>query len=208
MYFDKKAKDWDNDSQKIERAVVFAQEIKNNIPLTKKLNALEFGCGTGLLSFQFKDFFASITLADNSAGMIAVLNEKIAKHNIKNFKTINIDLEITTLAQNNYDVVYTSMTLHHIIDINKIAKKFNNILKNNGYLCIADLVTEDGTFHSPENNFNGHYGFDKIELTKTLAINGFKLEYYNECFIIEKTVNNVTKKYPLFIMISKKIKEL
>lgn len=123
MYFDKKAKDWDNDSQKIERAVVFAQEIKNNIPLTKKLNALEFGCGTGLLSFQLKDFFASITLADNSAGMIAVLNEKIAKHNIKNFKTINIDLEITTLAQNNYDVVYTSMTLHHIIDINKIAKK-------------------------------------------------------------------------------------
>ena len=76
MYFDKEAQDWDNDSQKVERAEVFANEINNFIQPNKKLNALEFGCGTGLLSFKLKDFFKTITLVDNSKGMIAVLQKK------------------------------------------------------------------------------------------------------------------------------------
>jgi len=52
-------------------------EINEFIQPNKKLNALDFGCGTGLLSFKLKDFFKTITLTDNSEGMISVLQEKV-----------------------------------------------------------------------------------------------------------------------------------
>ena len=52
MNFDDEAKDWDNDPKKTERAIIFAKEIIDFINPDKTMNALEFGCGTGLLSFQ------------------------------------------------------------------------------------------------------------------------------------------------------------
>lgn len=205
MHFDKQAQDWDNDPKKIERAKVFAKEINDFIQPNQILHALEFGCGTGLLSFQLKDFFKTITLVDNSEGMIKVLQEKIIKAGIKNFKPLHIDLLEDNLNINEYDVIYTLMTLHHISNINNILKEFNSILKTDGYLCIADLVQEDGSFHSDLDNFKDHNGFDREELTVILSNNGFNVEYYKLCFEIEKNIDNEIKKYPLFLMICKKM---
>ena len=41
------------------------------------MHALDYGCGTGLLSFPLKDELGHITLNDNSAGMLEVVQEKI-----------------------------------------------------------------------------------------------------------------------------------
>ena len=205
MYFDEKAKEWDNDPKKIERSTVFAKEINKFIQPNKKLNALEFGCGTGLLSFKLKDFFKTITLVDNSEGMINVLKEKIDKEGIKNFIPLQIDLFDKNIQFTKTDVIYTLMTLHHMPDISNTLKAFHSILEPNGFLCIADLVKEDGSFHSHHEGFDGHNGFDKDELSGILLKNGFKLSYYKECFEIEKMVDEKINKYPLFLMICKKI---
>lgn len=206
MHFDEKALDWDNDPKKVERASVFAKEISNFIMPNKEMNALEFGCGTGLLSFQLKDNFNKITLADNSEGMIDVLKDKIAQDNIKNFVPFHIKSFENDLKPNDYDVIYTLMTMHHILDLNEILKVFNSILNPGGFLCIADLVSEDGSFHSKYPDFNGHLGFNKDELEKILVSNGFNIEFYNICYEIEQIINGEIKKYPLFLMICKKVK--
>jgi ubiquinone/menaquinone biosynthesis C-methylase UbiE len=205
MRFDDEAIDWDNDPEKTERAIIFAKEINDFIKPDKTLDALEFGCGTGLLSFQLKDFFKTITLADNSEGMIKVLGEKIVKEGIDNFKPLHIDSLESDLKIKKYDVIYTLMTLHHIADVNNIVKVFNSILKRGGYLCIADLVKEDGSFHSDHDNFNGHNGFDRNELKDILSNNGFSVEYFKICFEIVKQFDDKNKKYPLFLMIGKKV---
>jgi len=205
MNFDNEARDWDKKPEKIERARIFAKEIVDFLKPDKTMNALEFGCGTGLLSFQLKDYFKTITLADNSEGMIKVLQEKIVKEGVKNFKPLHIDLLNGDLKTNEYDVIYTLMTLHHIPDVNSIVNVFNSILKMGGYLCIADLVKEDGSFHSEHDNFDGHNGFDRNELSVILAKNNFNVEYYKEPFEIVKTINDEEKKYPLFLMISQKV---
>ena len=204
MHFDEEAKDWDNDPKKIERAIIFAKEINEFIKPDKTMNALEFGCGTGFLSFQLKDYFNTITLADNSEGMIKVLQEKIVEEGVENFKPLHIDSLESDLKVNEYDVIYTLMTLHHIPDVNNIAKVFNSILKRGGYLCIADLVKEDGSFHSDQDNFDGHNGFNRNELSAILSNYGFNVEYYKICFEIVKTIDDENKKYPLFLMICKK----
>ena len=204
MYFDEKAQDWDNDPKKTERAIIFAKEINDFIKPNQNLNALEFGCGTGLLSFQLKDNFKSITLVDNSEGMIKVLKEKIESANIKNFISLHINsLEESDIS--NFDVIYTLMTLHHILDLDEILKTFHSKLNTNGYLCIADIVKEDGSFHANHPNFDGHSGFEKEELTSLLSKNGFEAVHYKICFEIEKKVGDKMKKYPLFLMIGKKI---
>jgi len=203
--FDTKAKEWDNNPDKVKRAKTFAKEINSFIQPNKTLNALEFGCGTGLLSFELKDAFNTIFLADTSEGMIDVLEEKIEKQSIKNFKPLLVDLLKENISITDIDVIYTLMTLHHINDLDKAFGVFKNVINTNGYLCIADLVEEDGSFHAPILNFDGHNGFNKKELSTILAGYGFIMEYYSIPHTIEKQQDHGIKKYPLFLMIAKKI---
>ena len=203
--FDAKAKEWDKNLDKLKRAKAFAIEIIDYIKPDKAKNALEFGCGTGLLSFELKDAFNEITLADTSEGMIDVLKEKIKKQGIKNFKPFLGDVLQENTGITDIDVIYTLMTLHHINDLDKAFKSFHNILNNNGYLCIADLVEEDGSFHKDVINFDGYNGFSKKELSAKLTDYGFKMEYYSIPHTIEKQQANSIKKYPLFLMVAKKV---
>ena len=203
--FDSKAKEWDNNPDKVNRAKTFAKEINRFIEPNKALNALEFGCGTGLLSFELKDAFNTIFLVDTSKGMIEVLKEKIADLDIGNFKPVLADLLEEKTNISNIDVLYMLMTLHHINDIDKAFEVFKNVINTHGYICIADLVEEDGSFHAPELNFDGHKGFSKKELSTKLADYGFKMEYYSIPHTIEKQQANSIKKYPLFLMIAKKV---
>jgi 2-polyprenyl-3-methyl-5-hydroxy-6-metoxy-1,4-benzoquinol methylase len=203
-HFDKQAENWDKDPKKLERAIIIAKEINDYIKPNQSLNALEFGCGTGLLSYQLKDYFKTITLTDNSEGMIKVLKEKIEKEAIQNFNPLLIDLLADDLKME-LDVIYTLMTLHHIDDINQILRIFNGLLKSGGFICIADLVEEDGSFHSIESGFDGHKGFNRIELSNMLINCGFQLEFYKICYEIEKEVGDKYVKYPLFLLIAKKV---
>jgi ubiquinone/menaquinone biosynthesis C-methylase UbiE len=202
MNFDEHALTWDDDPKKIERAKAVAGEIIRFIQPDKQLNAMEFGCGTGSLSFELKDTFKTIILADSSRGMINVLKEKIGGAGVKNFKPLLIDPSGEDIKIQKQDLIYTLMTLHHMPDIGQTMKTFHTLLKQDGYLCISDLVKEDGSFHGPDEDV--HHGFDRAELTGILRDNKFTVDYYNECYVIEKEAGDEVKKYPLFIMICRK----
>ena len=127
------------------------------------MTALEYGCGTGLVSFALQPQLGHITLADSSTGMLAVLREKIAAGNIQNMTPVQLDLITDPLPAERYQLIYTLLTLHHIPDTDKILRAFYQLLDSSGYLCVADLDKEDGTFH--EDEFHGHLGFDREELS-------------------------------------------
>jgi ubiquinone/menaquinone biosynthesis C-methylase UbiE len=205
MYFDDQAKNWDNDPGKIERAQVFAKEITSAVKPDKNMKGFEYGCGTGLLSYYLKDYFKELVLADNSEGMLTILEGKIRKENITNMTPVNINLLDDKYDYRDFDAIYTLMTMHHIKETGKLVHAFNTMLKKGGYLCIGDLVTEDGSFHADMQNFDGHKGFDRKELESVLRNNGFKIESYNICYEITKSTDNGNpKKYPLFLMVGKK----
>ena len=90
--FDQKAAQWDAKPVRVERAQAVAAGIKAALPLASHLTALEYGCGTGLLSFALQPYLGHITLADSSSGMLTVLREKIAAGNIQNMTPLQLDL--------------------------------------------------------------------------------------------------------------------
>ena len=204
MNFDIESITWDNEKRK-DRAKLIAEEINKSIQIKKQYTALEFGCGTGLISFCLKDKFEMITLIDTSKGMIDVLNSKIQAFEINNMKVYKIDInENHILPEGSYDVIYTSMALHHIIDIETTIKNLYRLLKSDGYLCIIDLDEEDGSFHKEEKDFNGHNGFNQNDLKNVLLETGFKEVHANTFYEDEKLVEEMKVKYSLFLMVGRK----
>src|SRR5512141_1245652 len=130
--FDERAKDWDSDPKKVKRAEAVADAIRKVVPLSKQMSALEYGCGTGLLSFALQSDLGDITLADTSQGMLDVLKEKIAAANVTNMHPLRLDLSKDSLPDRRYDLTYSLMVLHHIQDVNGVIAKFCDVLKPNG----------------------------------------------------------------------------
>jgi tRNA (cmo5U34)-methyltransferase len=197
--FDIKAQDWDKNQMHIERAEAIALAILNAIPINKKMTAMEYGSGTGLLSFNLKDRFSKLTLMDSSQEMVRVTQGKIAEQRIDNMCALYIDLEKEDYTAK-FDVIFTQMVFHHIENIPSILKRFSSLLKPAGYLAIADLYAEDGSFHGED--FKGPKGFDVENLANILQINGFKNVSHKECYRIKKSLETgIIKEFPVFLMI-------
>lgn len=199
--FDIKAAGWDNNQMHWDRSAAIAKEMLRVLPLNQSMNALEFGPGTGILSFMLKDHLTQITLMDNSTEMLKIIDGKIANTNTINLKTVNFDLEHNDFSQSNFDLIFTQMVLHHIENVNGIIKQFAKHLNPNGYLSIADLYKEDGSFHGE--GFTGHKGFDIEELSLTLKQNGFKNILHEQCYSVMKEIpNGKPLEYPIFLLIA------
>ena len=197
--FDIKAAEWDKSMMHRERAEKVAGEIMKQIPLNRTMSALEFGAGTGLLSFMLKDHLREITLIDNSQGMVKVLNEKLKTAEAKNLKVVFADLEHDDYEEGSFDLIYTLMVLHHVVDVETIIKKFRGLLNPGGYLAIADLYSEDGSFHG--GGFTGHRGFDPGQLSALLQKHGFTGISHRKVYVIERAVSeNSREKYDVFLL--------
>ncbi len=201
--FDERAKDWDSDPMKVHRAQTVAQAIRSAIPLTQEMSALEYGCGTGLLSFALQTDLGQITLADTSQGMLNVLAEKISAANAANMKPLRLDLSTDPAPSPPFDLTYSLMTLHHIADVKGILKKFHALLKPGGWLCIADLDKEDGTFHT-DGSTDVHLGFERGELGKWVEAAGFVDVKFSTAYEIKKKIQGVEKTFPVFLLVARK----
>jgi len=202
--FDIKAAEWDKNPMHWDRSKAIANEIKTMIPLNKEMRALEYGAGTGITSFLLKDNLKEITLMDNSTEMVKVMNEKIMATNVKNMKALNFDLDHQEYNDGTFDLIFTQMVLHHVLDSDLIIRKFSKILNPGGYLAIADLTPEDGSFHGE--GFTGHNGFNIHDLSQTLMKNGLKDISHKICFVIDRKISETeTKKFDVFLLTGKKI---
>jgi len=203
--FDERAKDWDSDPKKVERARVVADAIRNTVSLSTDMNALEIGCGTGLLSFALQEDLGQITLADTSQGMLDVLSEKIASTGVTSMHPVRFDLSTDSLPEEKYDITYSLLVLHHIRDAKGILSKFYAVLKPNGYLIVADLDKEDGSFHT-KGTTDVHKGFAQTELQQWVEEAGFGNIKFSIAYEIKKEVDDKEKTFPVFLMTAQKIK--
>jgi ubiquinone/menaquinone biosynthesis C-methylase UbiE len=201
-HFDSKARQWDENPVFQDRANQIAAAIAAAVPLNSSMRALDYGSGTGMLSFPLRDRLGHVTLKDTSAGMLAVVEEKIAAWGVDNMSTRLMDLTAAPMPDERYDLIYSSMTLHHIPDTDAILTAFRTLLNPGGWLCIADLDQEDGSFHGC--HVDVHHGFDRELLGKRAAAAGFGEIGFSTVFEIVKTTEAGSRAYPVFLMLARR----
>jgi tRNA (cmo5U34)-methyltransferase len=200
--FDNAASTWDENPMHLERSQAIAQKMQVLLPLRKDMNALEYGAGTGILSFLLSETLGHITMMDSSSGMVKVMEEKVQNRNATNLLPVCFDLEQESSGQE-YQLIFNQMVLHHIKNVKSIFEKFYQMLSPDGILAIADLYLEDGSFHG--DGFDGHLGFDPVQLEGLLLTTGFTNISYEECYSVKRKLDDGTvKSFPVFLLTASK----
>ena len=169
-HFDKRAEGWDGGSIRVNGAKTIADAINAKIALNNDMHIMDFGVGTGLLGFEIATKVKKVYGVDTSTQMLQKLKEKNTPQ--LSIETINQDIVKEPLTQT-FDGLVSSMTLHHVEDLKAFFDVIYKNINENGFIAIADLESEDGTFHS-DNAGVFHFGFEEEELCNIVESCGFK----------------------------------
>lgn len=193
--FKEKAKDWDSKSIRVQNAHTIAKNIMNKVSLTKDMHIMDFGVGTGLLGFEILEHVKSMDGIDTSESMLEKLKEKNSKE--KQIKPVCQDI-IKNPPKTKYDGLISSMTLHHVEHLDDFFKTVKKILNKDGFIAIADLMDEDGTFHS-DNTGVFHFGFNEDQLKEIVKNCGFKDVEFKHIY----TINKPHRDFDIFLLTAK-----
>ena len=202
--FDKAATTWDDEPRRVKLAGDVARTVIREVGLSPDMNVLDYGCGTGLVTLQLQPYVGSVTGADTSRGMLEVLRRKIRESGLANVSAVLIDTDKEIPVEGKFNLVVSSMTMHHIQDVETLFRKFHNLLLPGGRLCVADLDAEDGSFHS---NTTGvaHFGFDRREVRSMLGNAGFEdIREVTASVIVKDSDSEAQRAYPVFLMTARK----
>ncbi|NTV10773.1 MAG: class I SAM-dependent methyltransferase [Zoogloea sp.] len=170
-HFAHKASSFDTNQSRVDNVENIANSILEAVRLDKTMHIMDFGSGTGLLSERIAPHVGKITAVDTSKSMNAQLEEKRGRLGCE-LEILQVDLEESDIATE-FDGVVSSMTLHHIRDIPSIFRKLYSMLGDGGFIALADLDTEDGSFHSEDTGVF-HCGFDRAEIMDIAMKAGFR----------------------------------
>ncbi len=203
QFFDTLATGYDK-PRTVDRAKAVAEEIRRQLPIRADMTALDYGAGTGLVAFALRPFVKSITAVDYSQGMIESLRQKIEEHKIDGVTPLLGDINTGELDGMRFDLVYSSMTMHHIPNVAEILRKFYNLIAPGGFVAIADLDAEDGSFHGDHTEVH-HHGFDREEMVRLLGQAGFvDVKSSTACTMTKEIENGETRDFPVFLAAGRK----
>ncbi|MFT7824266.1 MAG: class I SAM-dependent methyltransferase [Sulfurimonas sp.] len=195
--FAHKSKSWDMSSRRVKNAKAIADLIVKNIKLDKSMEIMDLGAGTGLLSYFIAPFVGKIMAVDSSPSMLKEFESKCDEFACKT-EVIEIDIVKYDIRER-YDGVISSMTIHHIEDIPALLSRLYDMVEDDGFIALADLDIEDGTFHS-DNTGVYHYGFDRPALEAYAKEAGFS----EVSFSTASTISKPHADFTVFLMTAKK----
>lgn len=198
--FDEEALTWDEEPRRVQLAKDLSRAIREAVPLSTSTRMMDFGCGTGLVTLPLSVEVGQVTGVDSSRGMLDVLDGKARKLHIGNVLTRQIDVERGERLEGTFDLIVSTMTFHHVQDTARLLGQLAAALAPDGFLCIADLDTEEGDFH--ENNTGvHHFGFDRGVLTAMIENAGFaEVQAKTAAEIRKPGANGVTKSFSVFLV--------
>jgi len=202
--FNQESAAWDDAPGRVKMARDIAQAIIDTGILADDMEAMDFGCGTGLLTLTLQPLLKSITGVDSSTGMLEVLQQKISGQNLSNVSSSCLDVEQGDQLQGPFDLVVSSMTLHHIKDVKALLQQFNRVIRPGGLLAIADLDPDRGRFHG-DNTGVFHFGFDRDEIKLLFAWAGFEVvEVKTAAEVSRGTMEAGETTFSIFLIVGRK----
>ena len=157
-HFDKEASTWNDSPVRRQLTIAISDGIKRVCRLLPDMRVLEYGCGTAALGFLLAGSVSEVVAADASSGMIDQVRRKLTDNPKARLTPLLLDLTQPADLSQRFDLIVTAMTMHHIADTAPTLSRLVGMLVENGWLAIADLCLEDGTFHAPR--LVPHNGFE------------------------------------------------
>jgi 2-polyprenyl-3-methyl-5-hydroxy-6-metoxy-1,4-benzoquinol methylase len=197
--FDERAREWDTPERQA-RAEIVAAAIRDAVSLTPDTRAIDLGAGTGLLGIALASHVGEVVPAAPSAGMLEVANEKLSAAGQANVSAVRFDLLADQAPGDPFDLVVSLLVLHHLEDTSAALTAIAGLLRPGGRLALADLDTEDGTFHSADAEGIHHLGFDREHLGELARSAGFA----DVEFRTATTMEDDGRRYPLFLLVARR----
>ena len=195
--FNEKAKDWDANEMRTKLSSAIGSSILAHVSLHDQMRVMDFGAGTGLISSQVAPLVKKIVAVDISEAM---LNKLVAKPELQDKVEIVCQDIIEKPIADNFDLIMSAMSMHHVKDTSKLIQRFSEHLNPGASIALADLDKEDGSFHPEDSEGVFHLGFKRNELQIILEKYGFR----EVQFVTAHTINKEEKKYPIFLVTATK----
>ena len=214
--FNTEAASWDQNpfvheaSKGASEAIVDKFIALTNPPAgTERLDVLEIGCGTGLLSCMLAPHARHYVAVDAAQGMIDVLKMKLEKgqasKNIIPVAVLLEDPEDKQLPPANeqdpdgkrlkFDLITSHLVLHHIPDLKAVLTTMLGCLKDGGSVALTDF--EDAGPHSkkfhPQSKMGGveRHGIHLNTMERLMNEVGFVNVRVEAAWSMDKTVEKI-----------------
>jgi ubiquinone/menaquinone biosynthesis C-methylase UbiE len=202
--FDEAAAQWDNNPARVDLARAVGQAVGRAIPFQPGWRVLDYGAGTGLLTLNLQPRVASLVAVDSSTGMLAQLTQKLAAAAIRNVQARHWDLEAAPFPEPGFDLVVSSMTLHHLRSVPLVLNRLADLLQPGGWLAVADLDREDGSFHGKANDVF-HHGFGRGQVADWLANAGLTSVAVSDAHsMLKPDSTGQARSYGIFLAVGQK----
>lgn len=204
-FFNQMAKQWDEDSGRVRTAHTIADAMLEQLELKLQGNerALEFGCGTGLLTLAMAPHVGHITAMDTSQEMLNQLADKCQQQNLDHITPVQGNIT-EPLPDAGYDLIFCSMTLHHVENISHVLENIYQHLSASGQIAFADLDADGGAFHGDQPGI-AHHGFQRGEFEDMLAQAGLtKIQISTAHTINKEDAHNENREFTVFLATGRK----
>lgn len=195
--FHKKATQWDGQTIPQQLSQTIGPAMIQQLKLNTEMEVMDFGAGTGLLTAHIVPLVKSITAVDISEAM---LNQLAAKPEFKGKVTPVCQNILDKPLDKKFDLIISAMAMHHVHDTALMIQRFAEHLKPGALIALADLDSEDGSFHPPETEGIFHHGFDREAFTLLLQKAGFQNIEFLTAHVVEKDGRD----FPIFLVLGEK----
>ena len=164
-----------NSRRKADKNIKIAEQLFNQIDISKIEKGLEVGCGIGMLSsYLVKKYNWELTGIDLDPEQIAIAKKNNIRH--KNLKFLKSDVKKLPFEESKFDIVLCFDVMHHIPHWKEALKEISRVLKPGSFFILSDIAMPKLiVFKNLFKNYGGFYSVDDI--TEYLKENNFEVAY-------------------------------
>lgn len=163
------------------------------------MRTLDVGCGTGLVGLPLAGITGALRGVDLSAGMVGRFQAKARESGLTGVAAEVRDLIADPLPPASVDLAVSAMAFHHIPDTAAMLRSLAGSLATGGWLAIADLEREDGSFHDEP---VPHPGFEPAAFCAAMTAAGLAAPAAERAHVMRKGPGG--RAYPVFLAVARK----